>query len=422
MPMINKDQLFTKLLSKIMVTPRSRKSAKLGHDHLFAALNVLVVDDMPGIRRMLRQMLLLLGVNGRIGEANDGVEAWDILRDIPYDAVICDINMPRMNGLELLRTMRANPRYETTPFLMITGEVSEDVVAVAAESEVDSYLLKPFQAAALESRLLEIVKKKFRPSGGEGMFLQAQKFKMAGQPDQALQLLEKLTKPPYKKQAKTFNLAGECLQALGDHQSAVECYTQAVEINPKYLKTYQNLAGLMEGEGRLDEARHFLEQAHALSPLNTDRLFRLGQICLQTGNQEEAQGYLQQCLKSGHNFSNSHRQDAAEIYLQAGMSAEAEKLFAASLHEDPKNLQLYNRLGVALRQQQKHQEALDCYHKALKVDPKSDKIYFNLGILYFDLGEKEKSLNAFKKCLKIRPNFPEARDFLKRHFLNQTSA
>lgn len=405
-----------------MAKPKPRKASKDGKTHLFAPLNVLVVDDMPGIRRMLRQMLILLGVNGRIGEACDGVEAWDILRDIPYDVVICDINMPRMNGLELLQVMRATPPYETTPFLMITGEVSEEVVAAAAESEVDSYLLKPFQAAGLESRLLEIIKKKLHPSGGEGMFLQAQKLKMAGQPDLALQLLEKLVKPPYKKQAKTFNLMGECLLALGENQKAEECYTQAVEINPKYLKTYQNLAGMMESHGRLEEACHYLEQAQALSPLNTERLFRLGQLCLQNGKQERAQTYLQQCLKNGHNFTNSRRQEAAEIYLKAGMSAEAERLFSLSLLEDPHNIQLYNRLGIALRQQQKHQEALDCYHKALEVDPNSEKIYYNLGILYFDLGEREKALDSFKNALKIKPNFPEARDFLKRNFLNLASA
>jgi two-component system chemotaxis response regulator CheY len=404
-----------------MAKSRSRKSSDIGHEHLFAPLNVLVVDDMPGIRRMLKQMLMLLGVNGRIGEANDGVDALDILQDIPYDVVICDINMPRMNGLELLRAMRANPRYETTPFLMITGEVSEEVVAVAAESEVDSYLLKPFQAAALETRLLEIIRKKLRPSGGEGLFHQAQKLKMAGKHDQALELLDKLIKPPYKKQAKTFNLAGECLQALGDHRQAEEHYTQAMEINPKYLKTYQNIAALMESNGRLDDACHYLEQAQVISPLNTERLLHLGQLCLQNGKQEQAQNFLQQCLKNGHNFSNSHRQKAAEIFLQAGLSADAEILFTQSLQEDPKNIQLYNRLGIALRQQDKHQEALDCYHKALKVDPNSERIYYNLGILYFDLGEKEKSLDAFRKALKIRPNFPEARDFLKTRFQNHAS-
>lgn len=395
---------------------KSRKPPKDGRNSLLAPLNFLVIDDMPAIRRMLRQMLLLLGVTGRIGEASDGVEAWDILKDIPHDVIICDINMPRMNGLELLRVMRSSRRYDTTPFLMITGEVSEEIVAVAAESEVDSYLLKPFQIAALENRLIDIIQKKLHPSGGEAVFRQAQKLKVAGQLDQALELLEKLSQPPYKKQAKIFNLTGECLQALGSFEEAAHCFAQAVEINPKYLKTYQNMAGLMESNGRLDEARQYLERAHSLSPLNTERLYRLGQICLQTGDQQQAQGYLDQCLKSGHTFSNSHRQEAAETFLQAGLSETAEMLFSQSLAEDPKNVHLYNRLGIALRRQQKHQEALDCYHKALKVDPKSEKIYYNLGILYFDLGEKEKSLDSFRKALKIRPDFSEAQDFLKRHF------
>ena len=400
--------------------PGFRKTSKNGGSSLFAPLSVLVVDDMPGIRRMLRQMLVLLGFGGLIGEANDGVEAWEILRDIPYDVVICDINMPRMNGLELLRLLRSHPRYETTPFLMITGEVSEEIVAVAAESEVDSYLLKPFQTASLENRLGEIIKKKLHPSGGEAMFIQAQKLKLAGQVDEALHLLEKLTKPPYKRQAKTLNLAGECLQILGDHLQAGEYYAQALEINPKYLKTYQNLATLLESKGRLEDARHYLEEAQALSPLNTERLYHLGQLCLQSGKTEQARTYLHQCLKSGHNFSNAQRQEAAEAFLQAGLSAEAEKLFTQSLREDPRNIHLYNRLGIALRQQQKHQEALECYNKALKVDPRNEKIYYNLGILYFDLGDKEKSLDAFSKALKLRSNFPEARDFIKQNFPNQT--
>ena len=127
-------------------------------------------------------------------------------------------------------------------------------------------------------------------------------------------------------------------------------------------------------------------------------------------------------MKNGHSFSNSHREEAADIFLQAGLSADAEVLLTQSLEEDPKNIQLYNRLGIALRQQDKHQEALDCYHKALKVDPNSERIYYNLGILYYDLGEKEKSLDAFRKALKIRPNFPEARDFLKKHFVKQPLA
>lgn len=83
----------------------------------------------------------------------------------------CDINMPRLNGLDLLRRLRATPQYETTPFPMITGKVSGDIVAASAESETDGYLLKPFKIASLENRLRAIIIRRHQPSPGEPLFL-----------------------------------------------------------------------------------------------------------------------------------------------------------------------------------------------------------------------------------------------------------
>jgi len=137
------------------------------YDQLFGPLNVLVVDDMPAIRRMLRQMLQHLGVRGDIEEAGDGLEAWETLQERSFDLVVCDINMPRMNGLDLLRSLRATDQYRTTPFLMISGEVAEDIIAASAESEVDGYLLKPFKVESLEIRLRDIIRHRHHPSRGE---------------------------------------------------------------------------------------------------------------------------------------------------------------------------------------------------------------------------------------------------------------
>jgi two-component system chemotaxis response regulator CheY len=129
----------------------------------FAGLNVLVVDDVPAIRRMLVLMLRHLGVKGLIREAGDGREALERLEEQPFDLVICDINMPRMNGLELLHRLKASPRLETTPVLLITGEVSQEIAARAALREVDSYLPKPFQVKTLEIHLRQILRSLSRP-------------------------------------------------------------------------------------------------------------------------------------------------------------------------------------------------------------------------------------------------------------------
>jgi len=72
--------------------------------------------------------------------------------------------------------------------------------------------------------------------------------------------------------------------------------------------------------------------------------------------------------------------------------------------------------GVALRGQQKHHQALQCFEKALQLDPQNEKVHFNLGVLYFDLGKKNQAWEAFRQALNLCPDFVEAQNFLERHF------
>jgi CheY-like chemotaxis protein len=129
------------------------------HKEVLRKLDVLVVDDISAVRDILAQILRNLGVEGRIDMAGDGLEAWEKMQTRKYDVVICDIRMPRMNGLELKRLLRATPRFAELPFLMITGEVSEEMMALAVESKRDGYLLKPFPSAVLAKLLLKLLSK-----------------------------------------------------------------------------------------------------------------------------------------------------------------------------------------------------------------------------------------------------------------------
>jgi len=386
------------------------------YDQLFRPLNVLVVDDMPAIRRMLYQMLQLLGVQGDILEAGDGQEAWEVLQERPFDLVVCDINMPRMNGLDLLRLLRASPHYQTTPFLMISGEVSEDIVAASAESEVDGYLLKPFKIDSLEEHLRAIIKNRYRPSRGESLFRKANELLLSGRAPEALAVLEELTQPPFRKQAKVLNLMGECHRSLGSQGEAAHCFSEALDLNPKFLRAYQNLAGVMESQGNLAAAQGYLEEARSLSPLNPERLYKLGQLCLKTGDTDDAKQYLEESWRIGQYVPAGRHSEMAETFLAAGLEHVAEELFLQAIDDTPQDVHLYNRLGVALRRQQKHERALECYQQALKINPKNEKVHFNLGVLYLDLGEKDKAQEAFEMALQLRPNFNEAHTFLQRHF------
>jgi tetratricopeptide (TPR) repeat protein len=204
--------------------------------------------------------------------------------------------------------------------------------------------------------------------------------------------------------------------ALEAPVEAAVCFEQALQLNSKYLKVYQNLAALMESQGNLAAARNYLEEARKLSPLNAERLFCLGKLCLQTGAPEKAKQYLEKSWSLGHHPSADHQAEMAETFLAAGLEQIAEELFVQAIEDAPQDAHLYNRLGVALRRQHKNQEALDRYQQALKLDPRNEKVYFNLGVLYFDLGEKDKALESLRTALELRPDFPEAQDFLRRHY------
>ena len=136
-----------------------QQDGKRNHKEALRSLDILVVDDISAVRNILAQILRGLGVEGRIDKAEDGLEAWEKMQKCDYDIVICDIRMPRMNGLELKKLLRATPKFRELPFLMITGEVSEDMMAKAVGSKWDGYLLKPFPSAVLEKSLLKLLGK-----------------------------------------------------------------------------------------------------------------------------------------------------------------------------------------------------------------------------------------------------------------------
>ena len=115
-------------------------------------MKVLVVDDYCTMRRIIRNQLTQIGYTD-IDEAENGEAALAKLREAHYGLVISDWNMEPMTGYDLLRKVRADKSLKDTPFIMITAEAKASHAIAAKEAGVDSYLLKPFNAAVLENRI-----------------------------------------------------------------------------------------------------------------------------------------------------------------------------------------------------------------------------------------------------------------------------
>jgi two-component system, chemotaxis family, chemotaxis protein CheY len=120
--------------------------------------DILVVDDSAAIRKILQRVLRQTGMFiGAIYEAGDGQEALDLLKEHPVRMILTDINMPKMDGLQLLAALKATPEWSNIPVVMITTEGGESKVGEAVRLGAAGYVRKPFTADQIKEKLAGVL-------------------------------------------------------------------------------------------------------------------------------------------------------------------------------------------------------------------------------------------------------------------------
>ncbi len=118
-------------------------------------MKILVVDDFSTMRRIVKNLLKDLGFHN-ISEADDGSTALPMLKKGGFDFLVTDWNMPGMDGLELLKRVRADESIADIPILMVTAEAKRDQIIEAAQAGVNGYVVKPFNKATLQTKIEKI--------------------------------------------------------------------------------------------------------------------------------------------------------------------------------------------------------------------------------------------------------------------------
>ncbi|AZG72678.1 chemotaxis response regulator CheY [Shewanella sp. SR43-4] len=118
-------------------------------------MKILIVDDFSTMRRIIKNLLRDLGFNNT-QEADDGSTALPMLQKGDFDFVVTDWNMPGMQGIDLLRAIRADDSLKHLPVLMVTAEAKREQIIAAAQAGVNGYVVKPFTAATLKEKLDKI--------------------------------------------------------------------------------------------------------------------------------------------------------------------------------------------------------------------------------------------------------------------------
>jgi two-component system chemotaxis response regulator CheY len=118
----------------------------------------LIVDDFSTMRRIVRNLLKEIGFSSA-EEAEDGQVALTMLKNSKFDFVVSDINMPNMNGFELLKNIRSDEALKGIPVLMVTAEAKKEDIVAAAQGGASGYIVKPFTKATLEEKVQKILQK-----------------------------------------------------------------------------------------------------------------------------------------------------------------------------------------------------------------------------------------------------------------------
>jgi len=118
-------------------------------------MKILVVDDFSTMRRIIKNLLRDLGFTNT-QEADDGNTALPMLQAGNFDFLVTDWNMPGMQGIDLLKAVRADAKLKTMPVLMVTAESKREQIIEAAQAGVNGYIVKPFTAATLDEKLQKI--------------------------------------------------------------------------------------------------------------------------------------------------------------------------------------------------------------------------------------------------------------------------
>jgi two-component system chemotaxis response regulator CheY len=116
------------------------------------SMPVLIVDDYNTMVRIIRNLLKQLGFQD-IDDVNDGSQALAKMHERQYGLVISDWNMEPMTGYDLLKQVRSDPGLSTTPFIMVTAESKTENVIAAKKAGVSNYIVKPFNAQTLKSKI-----------------------------------------------------------------------------------------------------------------------------------------------------------------------------------------------------------------------------------------------------------------------------
>ncbi|MEA2084289.1 MAG: tetratricopeptide repeat protein [Thermodesulfobacteriota bacterium] len=375
-------------------------------------MNFLIVDDMDNMRRSIRAMLKLINYGRNHYEAVNGREAWHFIEKgkYPIDFIISDYNMPVMSGTELLNKLRGSKKWRDIPFLMVTANANIEVVAEAAEHEVDGYLTKPFVTGSLEQKIKELLAVASNPSPFAIHIKTARDLLEAGDFGKAaVELTHAITANP--RSSRPYRELGRIFLKSGDYSKALAAFQKAVSINRIDVTSFHHMGQIYCKLGKIDDAMENYTRAMEISPRNSDRAIKFARLLLDKNRKVEAEKILKLVIR---NLTDDFdlKEDIAEICMKNGLYALAVRVYREILKQDPDRFYLNRLLGISLYCERNVSEAATILEKAAEKNEEDIELMLYLARAYLDMGIPLRADKWAAKVVRIDPKNEMAKDIL----------
>ncbi len=322
-------------------------------------MSILIVDDMKSMRLTIRKMLQTLKIGGSLKFAENGKEGLEILQQSKCDLVIVDWNMPVMNGIEMLETIRNDTVLRDLQVIMVTAEAERDVVTEVAETEIDGYLLKPLTLTSLDSKIKAVIEKANNPDPATKHRMKARDFEEMGDFDSAIEQIRiaLVHKPSASRLLRQLGLLHF---KIDKPDIAEKCLLKAASVNKQDTLTRAHLAEYYVKKDEFEKAGRYYLEIMGLSTRYFDAALDVGEKLLKKGFNKLSIEIFSKIIAISRK-SNAAREKIIEICMANNETEFPLQLFEQSIRENPSNY--------------------DTIYKA--------------GLIYFELGNKEKALDYF---------------------------
>lgn len=375
-------------------------------------ISALVVEDNMPMLKMIMNMLSNIGYNNVLSAMN-GKEAQEIILDHEnnVDIVLSDLIMPEMDGLELLRSIRASEDYWHLPFIMVTSVDDLEQIMSATEDHIDDYIMKPVAEGVLKIKVYSALKKVYDPDPYHRALYMGKRYLYEGRNEIALQTFEEARDLQPKQSAPYFYIA-QLNEKIGNIDAAEKNYNLCKNISSDmYVKSLDGLGRIYLQKENYEKAKDVLSKSAEISPKGPERHLNLSLAKNKLGDDEEAEKSLKTALKLARKEKKLPK-DFIEACLNCGLDDIAEEIMQKNLGADVEEIIVLNHMGIVCRQRKEFDRAKNYYERALKIAPSSAYVNYNYAKLFVETKEYEMAQAYLNRVVKHDPDFEDAQKIL----------